>query len=262
VSIKEVLVARIEGKVAIITGGASGIGRATCLILAKEGAKVAVTDISDDAGKKVVSEVEKNGGVADYWHMNVTDEKEIEKVFADINTKYGRVDILVNNAGIAGPPKATHELTTEEWNKVIDINLKGVFFCTKYVYKYLKMAGGGSIVNMSSMLGLIGGEDPVYHASKGGVRLMTKSDASIYAKDNIRVNSVHPGYILTPLFESIGARNIKGAEAFFKELTSEIPLGRLGKPEDVAKGILFLASDESSYITGTELVIDGGYIVR
>ncbi len=253
---------RVKGKVAVVTGGASGIGKATCLLLAKEGANVAVTDISDDAGKEVVAEIKNNGGVANYWHMNVTNEKEVEKVFADVNNNYKRINILVNNAGIPGPPKATHELTTEEWDRVIDIDLKGVFFCTKYVIKYMQMSGGGSIVNMSSMLGLIGGEDPVYHAAKGGVRLMTKSDATNYAKDNIRANSVHPGYIFTPLLKVIGARNPKGAEAFFKETASDIPLGRLGTPEDVAKGILFLASDESSYITGTELIIDGGYILQ
>jgi len=253
---------RVKGKVAIVTGGASGIGRATCLLLAKEGARVAVTDINDEGGREVVAEIKNSRGLADYWHMNVTNEKEVEKVFADIRSQYKRIDILVNNAGIPGPPKATHELTTEEWDRVMDINLKGVFFCTKFVIQYMKMAGGGSIVNMSSMLGLIGGEDPVYHASKGGVRLMTKSDATIYARDNIRANSVHPGYILTPLFKGIAARNPKGSETFMKELSDSIPLGRLGTPEDVAKGILFLASDESSYITGTELIIDGGYILQ
>ncbi len=253
---------RVKGKVAIVTGGASGIGRATCLLLAREGARVAVTDINDADGEKVVAEIKNEDGLADYWHMDVTDEKEVERVFADIHKKCKRIDILVNNAGIPGPPKATHELTTKEWDRVMDINLKGVFFCTKYVIQYMKMAGGGSIVNMSSMLGLIGGEDPVYHASKGGVRLMTKSDATIYARDNIRANSVHPGYILTPLFKSVAKRNPKGAETFMKELANTIPLGRLGTPEDVAKGILFLASDESSYITGTELIIDGGYILQ
>ena len=253
---------RVKGKVAIVTGGASGIGRATCLLLAKEGSNVAVTDINDDAGREVITEIKNSGGVADYWHMNVTNEKEVEKVFAEINNKYGKINILVNNAGIPGPPKATHELTTEEWDRVMDINLKGVFFCTKYVFKYMQMAGGGSIVNMSSILGLIGGEDPAYHASKGGVRSMTKSDATIYAKDNIRANSVHPGYILTPLFRGVAARNPQGEEVFIKELTDTIPLGRLGKPEDIANCILFLASDESSYITGTELIIDGGYILQ
>jgi NAD(P)-dependent dehydrogenase (short-subunit alcohol dehydrogenase family) len=253
---------RVKGKVAIVTGGASGIGRATCLLFSKEGASVAVTDITDDAGREVVNEIVKSGGVAEYWHMNVTNEKEVDRVFSEINEKFGKINILVNNAGISGPPKATHELSVEEWDRVIQIDLKGVFLCTKYVIKYMQMAGGGSIVNMSSMLGLIGGEDPAYHAAKGGVRLMTKSDATIYAKDNIRANSVHPGYILTPLFKGVAARNPKGAETFMKELTEAIPLGRLGTPEDVSKCILFLASDESSYITGTEMIIDGGYILQ
>jgi NAD(P)-dependent dehydrogenase (short-subunit alcohol dehydrogenase family) len=252
---------RVKGKVALVTGGASGIGRATCLLLAREGASVAVTDITDDTGKAIVTEIKRNGGVADYWHIDVTSEKEVEKGFADIRKKFGKVNILVNNAGIPGLPKATHELSTEEWDKVINIDLKGVFFCTKYVIPYMKRAGGGSIVNLSSMLGIIGGEDPAYHAAKGGVRLLTKSDATNYAKDNIRVNSVHPGYISTPLFERVVARNPQGKEVFLEKLISGIPLGRLGKAEDVANLILFLASDESDYITGAEIIIDGGYIL-
>jgi NAD(P)-dependent dehydrogenase (short-subunit alcohol dehydrogenase family) len=253
---------RLRGKVAIITGGASGIGKATCLLFSREGASVAVTDINDDVGREVINEIKKGGGIVEYWHMDVTNEKEVDRVFSEIKEKFGKINILVNNAGIPGPPKATHELSVEEWDRVIQIDLKGVFLCTKYVIKYMQMAGGGSIVNMSSMLGLIGGEDPAYHAAKGGVRLMTKSDATIYAKDSIRANSVHPGYILTPLFKGVAARNPKGANTFMKELAEAIPLGRLGTPEDVAKGILFLASDESSYITGTEMIIDGGYILQ
>jgi NAD(P)-dependent dehydrogenase (short-subunit alcohol dehydrogenase family) len=253
---------RVKGKVAIVTGGAQGIGKATCLILAKEGASVAVTDLNDDGGKKVVEEIKKGGGVADFWHINVTHEKEVEQGFADIYRKYGKINILVNNAGISGYHKATHEITTEEWDRVIDVDLKGVYFCIKYGAPYIKKAGGGSIVNLSSMMGLIGGHDPVYHAAKGGVRLMTKSDATIYAADNIRVNSVHPGFIKTPLFEAISAKSEgKGSEPG-RDLVSGIPLGRLGVAEDVAKGILFLASDESSYITGSELVIDGGYSIQ
>jgi NAD(P)-dependent dehydrogenase (short-subunit alcohol dehydrogenase family) len=253
---------RVKGKVAIVTGGASGIGRATCLLLAREGASVAVTDINDDAGRKVVEEIKSSGGIADYWHIDVTREKEIEQGFADIHRKYGKINILVNNAGISGYHKATHEITTEEWDRVIDVDLKGVYFGIKYAAPYMKQAGGGSIVNLSSMMGLIGGNDPVYHAAKGGVRLLTKSDATNYAKDNIRENSVHPGFILTPLLESITARSGGGGDTAARGPSSAVPLGRLGKPEDVANGILFLASDESSYITGAELVIDGGYSIQ
>jgi NAD(P)-dependent dehydrogenase (short-subunit alcohol dehydrogenase family) len=254
---------RVKGKAAIVTGGASGIGRATCLLLAKEGASVAIADINDDLGRKVVEEIKSSSGVADYWHIDVTKEKEIEQGYANIYKKYGKVNILVNSAGIPGYNKATHEITTEEWDRVIDLDLKGVYFSIKYAVPYMKKSGGGSIVNLSSMLGLIGGDDPVYHAAKGGVRLLTKADATIYAPDNIRANSVHPGFIVTPLFEGLlASRGGGGVDDFSKGKGSSIPLGRLGKPEDVANGILFLASDESSYITGTELVIDGGYILE
>ena len=252
---------RVKGKVAVITGGASGLGEASAKLLAKEGARVAVTDIDDKNGKRVVDEIKGAGGAADFWHMNVTNEREVERTMAEINKKYGKINILLNSAGIPGYPKPTHETTAAEWDKVMDINLKGTFFCIKHAVPFILKSGPGSVVNISSMLGLIGGGDPVYHASKGGVRLMTKSDASVYAKDQIRFNSVHPGYILTPLFRGFGAKNPEGPEKFFQEMGSKVPLQRLGAAEDVANGVLFLASDESSYITGSELVIDGGYSI-
>lgn len=252
---------RMKGKVVIVTGGALGIGRADCIVLAREGARVAVCDIDDKAGKEVVDEIRKKGGTAEYWHMDVTNEKEIEKTFAAIHKKYGQINVLVNNAGIPGTGKPTHLNTEEEFEKVLNIDLKGVFRCTKHVYAYLKQAGGGSIINMSSMLGIIGGGDPVYHAAKGAVRLLTKGDAGIYAKDKIRVNSVHPGFILTPGFtEMINRRDPGMLDGFLKGCAEKTPLGRMGTPEDVANGILFLASDESSFVTGSELVIDGGVI--
>jgi len=251
---------RVKDKVAVVTGAAAGIGKATCLLLAQEGARVAVTDIDSNGVKAVAAEIEKNDGVADYWHMDVTDEKEVAGVITEIGDKYGKINILVNNAGTTGYPKATHELSTEEWEKIINIDLRGVFLCTKYCIPYIKKAGGGSIINISSILGIIGGGDPVYHAAKGGVRTLTKSDATIYASDNIRVNSVHPGNILTTGFQAMIDPAI--SDEFFKERASTIPLGRMGTPEEVANSILFLASDESSYITGIELVIDGGYIIR
>jgi NAD(P)-dependent dehydrogenase (short-subunit alcohol dehydrogenase family) len=159
---------------------------------------------------------------------------------------------------VPGYHKLTHETTSAEWDRVIDINLKGTFLCVKYAVPHiLKTGERGSVVNLSSMLGLIGGEDPVYHASKGGVRLLTKSDATGYAQYNIRFNSVHPGYIFTPLFRGFGEKSELGVEGFNKQMAAQIPIKRLGTAEDVANGILFLASDESSYITGSELVIDG-----
>lgn len=250
---------RVRGKVAIVTGGALGIGRAAGLLLAKEGARVAIADINDDEGKKAVDEIKKDGGEASYWQMDVTNEKEVEKVFGEIYRKYGQINILVNNAGIPGTGKPSDEMTEEEFERVLNIDLKGVFRCTKHAVPYMKKAGGGSIINMSSMLGIIGGGDPVYHAAKGGVRLLSKGDASVYAKDNIRVNSVHPGYILTPGFTGmIEKRDPEMLEGFLKSCAERTPLGRMGKPEDIANGILFLASDESSYMTGTELIMDGG----
>ena len=250
---------RVEGKVVVVTGGALGIGRETCLLLAKEGAKVAITDILDKEGQKLADEITKSGGIAKFWHLDVTNEKEVEKVYAEVFKEFGRLDATVNNAGIAGVDKPTHELTEDEWDATMNVNVKGVFFCTKHAIPYMRKSGGGSIVNLSSIYGLIGaGDIPAYHASKGAVRLMTKNDALIYAKDNIRVNSVHPGFIWTPLVEKLG----EGKPGFREHLDSLHPIGHIGEPIDVAYGILYLVSDESKFVTGSELVIDGGYTCK
>ncbi len=253
---------RLKGKVAIVTGGASGIGEATAKLFAKEGCKVAITDIDDKNGQRVIDEIANIGGTAGFWHMDVTKEKDIDKTFADVAKKYAKLDILVNSAGIPGLPKGTHDTTAAEWDRIMDINAKGTFLCVKYAVPYMLKNKGGSVVNLSSMLGLMGGMDPVYHASKGAVRLMTKSDAWFYAKDQIRFNSVHPGYIYTPLFAGFGKVAPEGADKFNAETAARIPQGRLGTGDDVANGILYLASDEASYVTGIELSIDGGYMVR
>ena len=254
---------RVGGKVAIVTGGASGIGRMTCLVLAKEGAKVAVVDINDEAGRKVVAEIESNGGSARFWHMDVTNAKEVEKTFADIYQAFGKINVLVNDAGINGVPVPVHEVKEEDWDKVININLKGPFHCTKFAVPYMLKGGGGSVINLSSFAGLVGvGGDAPYHASKGGVRLMTKTDAITYAKDNIRFNSVHPGAIRTPLLDGFIKGNAgDNVEEFTEGMASMFPLG-FGDPIDIANGILYLASDESKYVTGSELVIDGGYTAK
>jgi len=254
---------RVEGKVAIVTGGALGIGRAVCLELAKEGAKVAVTDIADDEGKKVVDEIQGFGGTAKYWHIDTASEDDVSSAFSDIEKEFGSIDVLVNNAGIAGVNKPTHEITKEEWDKVINVNVSGVFYCTKHAIPAMKKAGAGSIINLSSIYGMIGAADlPPYHASKGAVRLMSKNDALIYAKDKIRVNSVHPGFIWTPLVEQLGKESDEGVDAFRKQLDSLHPIGHVGESEDIAYGVLYLASDESKFVTGTELVIDGGYTAQ
>ena len=254
---------RVEGKVAVVTGGSSGIGKASCQILAKEGAKVAVTDIDDEKGKKVVEEIEKSGGTAMYWNLDTTDEDRVEQVFGEIEKEFGSLDVLVSNAGISGVDKPTHKITKEEWQKVIDVNLNGVFYCLKHAVISMKESGGGSIINLSSIYGIVGAPDlPPYHASKGAVRVMSKTDALLYAEDNIRVNSVHPGFIWTPLVEELGKKSPGGVEEFRKELDSLHPIGHVGEPEDIAYGILYLASDESKFVTGSELVIDGGYTAK
>ena len=250
---------RTENKVVIVTGGALGIGRETCLLLAKEGAKIAVTDVLDKEGQALVEEINQSGGEAKFWHLDVSDENEVERVYSEVFKEFGKLDSTVNNAGIAGVDKPTHELTEKEWDTVMNVNVKGVFFCTKHAIPYMQKSGGGSIVNLSSIYGMVGaGDIPPYHASKGAVRLMTKNDALIYAKDKIRVNSVHPGFIWTPLVEELG----KSKPEFRKQLDSLHPLGHVGESIDIAYGILYLVSDESKFVTGSELVIDGGYTCK
>ena len=253
---------RMEGKSAIVTGGALGIGRATCELLAREGAKVAILDLLDAEGNELADRIRRAGGTARYWRANVARESEIQRVFGEIAGAFGRIDVLVNNAGISGANKPTHELTEEEWDGVQAVNVKGVFFCTKHAVPWMLRAGGGSIVNLSSIYGLIGAPDvPPYHASKGAVRLMTKTDALLYAKQGIRVNSVHPGFIWTPMVENY--LKSQGDVAELRRGLDELhPAGRVGEPEEVAYGILYLSSDESKFVTGSELVIDGGYTAR
>jgi NAD(P)-dependent dehydrogenase (short-subunit alcohol dehydrogenase family) len=254
---------RVEGKVAIVTGGALGIGEACCLLLAKHGAKVAVTDIKDEKGKQLVSKIKEFSGEAEFWHMDTVNEEEVKNVISGVKNKFNKIDILVNNAGIAGVNKPTHEITSEEWDKVIAVNIKGVFFCTKYLIPFLLQNGSGSIINLSSIYGVISAPDiPPYHASKGAVREMTKTDALLYAKDKIRVNSVHPGFIYTPLVENLGKQQPEGLENFKQATAALHPLGHMGEPNDIAYGVLYLASDESKFVTGSELVIDGGYIAK
>jgi NAD(P)-dependent dehydrogenase (short-subunit alcohol dehydrogenase family) len=251
---------RVKNKAAIVTGSASGIGEATAKLLAAEGASVAIVDIKDDEGKRVAAEIKTAGGTAGFWHMDVSKEDEVKKTFADIYKKYGKLNILVNNAGIPGGRKPAFELEVEEWDRVMNTNLKGAFLCTKYASPYMIKSGGASIVNVASCYGIIGCDTPVYDTSKGGMRAMSKSDAIQLARFNIRVNSVHPGNIATPLFEKLVEKIGGGLEFTHEILGAMCPLDRMGRPEEIAYGILFLASDEASYVTATELVIDGGMI--
>ena len=254
---------RVEGKVALVTGGALGIGKACALLLANEGARVVVTDVKEAEGKAVANQIRSTGGQGLFIRHDVSSEPDWQRAIAQTLETFGRLDILVNNAGI-GTTSNIEEETLERWRFLTSINLDGVFLGTQYAIQAMKKNGGGSIINMSSILGLVGDANAAsYNASKGGVRLLTKSAALHAAKSglNIRVNSVHPGYIVTPMVEEV-LQASGNAEALQKYLESLHPLGRLGDPDDIAYGVLYLASDESRFVTGSELVIDGGYTAQ
>lgn len=251
---------RLEDKVAVVTGAAHGIGQAAAILMAKEGAKVAVSDVFDEEGEKVVDLIVRNGGEATYWHLDVSDEKEVETTMQQVYKKYGKLNVLVNNAGIAGANAPTDQISEEEWDLVMAVNVKGVFFCTKHAIPYMRKSGLSSIVNLSSIYGIVGAPDvPPYHASKGAVREMSKTDAMIYAPEQIRVNSIHPGFIWTPMVEGYLKESGGNMDEGKKAVDALHPIGHMGEPDDIAYGIVYLASDESKFVTGEELVIDGGY---
>lgn len=252
---------RVDGKVALITGGARGLGEATGRLMADEGATVILTDVLDAEGQALAEEIVAGGGAATYRHQDVTDEAAWSEVVNDIVAEHGRLDVVVNNAGIV--LDATVEDTTlDGWQKVNSINSEAVFLGTREAIRVMKDQDprGGSIVNISSIAGLVGIENlAAYNASKGAVRMFTKSAALHVAKSGykIRVNSVHPSYTWTPMVQHLGD-NTGDRDAFFDALGAMHPLGRPGAPMDVAYGVLYLASDESTWVTGSELVIDGG----
>ena len=259
---------RVQGKVALVTGGASGIGRGCAETLAAEGAVAVITDVQDDKGAEVVAAIEKAGGKAEYLRHDVTDEAAWEGVIAQVKDRHGRLDILVNNAGI-GIGGSILDMTLADWRRQTAVNLDGVFLGVKHAIPLMRATGdGGSIVNMCSVAGLKGAPTLAgYCATKGGVRLFTKAVAMecANAKDGIRVNSVHPGIIETPIWLSILNPANPGANAppdLDAMSAMAVPLGMKGLPQDIANGVLWLASDESRYVTGAELVIDGGLSVR
>jgi NAD(P)-dependent dehydrogenase (short-subunit alcohol dehydrogenase family) len=249
---------RLAGKVAFISGGARGMGAAEARLFAREGARVAIGDVLADEGRQVVEEISETGGEALFVPLDVTSESQWQTAIAAVVNRFGKLDILVNNAGV-GSHSMVEDTPAEEWDRVMDINAKGVFLGTKVAIPEMRRAGGGSIINISSQLGIVGVDNssPQYQASKGAVRLLTKATAIQYASDGIRANSVHPGPIITPMTEGTRAD-----EQRHQVTLSRIPLGRYGEPEDVAYGVLFLASDESSFMTGSELVIDGGWTAQ
>ena len=254
--------ARLQGKTVLITGAALGLGRATALRMAEEGASVAITDVLEREGAAFADELTDRGFTACFWRLDVSREADVAQVIDAAAARFGRLDILVNNAGVAGANKPTDQVTEAEWDFVQAINVKGVFFCTKHAIPHLRKSGGGSIINLSSIYGLVSAPDvPPYHASKGAVRLMTKTDALIYAPEKIRVNSIHPGFIWTPMVE--GYLQDQGDVQEGRHAVDALhPLGHVGEPDDIAWGCVYLASDEAKFVTGAELVIDGGYTAR
>lgn len=248
---------RVEGKVALVSGGARGIGAATAKLLAREGAAVVLADVLEADGRATEAEIAEAGGRATFMPLDVTDEDSWQQVIDATVSTYGKLDVVVNNAGISGRA-AVEETEEETWDRVMDVNGKGVFLGTKLAIPELRKAGGGSIINISSIYGIIGSEtSAAYHASKGAVRIFTKAAAIQYAAEGIRVNSVHPGFVDSPM--TAASHALPEVHNLRIERT---PLGRMGRPEDIAAGILYLASDESSFVTGSELVIDGGMTAR
>jgi|TARA_B100001750_G_scaffold218024_1_gene203810 NAD(P)-dependent dehydrogenase (short-subunit alcohol dehydrogenase family) len=249
---------RLKGKVAIITGGAHGMGAVEAVLFAKEGAKVVIADIREEDARKVEAEIAEVGGEAMVALLDVTKENQWERTIADVVARFGKLDILVNNAGISGSGEKDFG-SSQAWDQLMDVNAKSVFLGMKHAIPEMEKAGGGAIVNISSISGMVGQSyiHPGYNASKGAVRLVTKAAAVQHAKSGIRVNSVHPGS-MPPMLTS-GARGDGGSQ---DARMAAIPMGREGQPIEVANAVLFMASDEASYITGTELMVDGGYTAK
>lgn len=249
---------RLAGKVAAVTGGASGIGVAIVRVFAREGASVLILDIQDAAGEALAAEL---GERAAYRHADVRREADVRAAMAAARDRFGGLDVVVANAGVE-TPDAEVDTSEADWDQVMAVNAKGAFLCSKHAIPLLRERGGGSIINISSAFSFIGSAGyAAYHASKGAVCSLTKATAIAHAAANIRANSIHPGSIDTPMLRHLIDTSPDPAEAE-RRFTSYQPLGRLGRPEDIAYGALYLASDEGSFLTGSELVIDGGYIAR
>jgi NAD(P)-dependent dehydrogenase (short-subunit alcohol dehydrogenase family) len=244
----------LQGKVAIVTGGARGIGAATATALSNEDAFVLIADVIDDEGQALARKIARTGKCARYVHLDVTDEAQWARVVSDGVQEFGHLDILVNNAGI-GTMEDVEQETTAGWDKVIAVNQKGVWLGMKHAVPAMRASGGGSIVNVSSIFGAVGGfgGSVAYHATKGAVRLMTKNAAIRYAKERIRVNSIHPGFIDTPMLEQVKGTPVE------QMIVQNTPLGRLGRPEEIGDVIAFLCGPKASYMTGSEIYVDGGW---
>jgi NAD(P)-dependent dehydrogenase (short-subunit alcohol dehydrogenase family) len=254
---------RLDGKIAIVTGGAVGIGRACVQRMAEEGAKVAIFDVLEGEGQALASELTASGHDVGFWTVDVSNETAVKSAIDEAVARFGGLHVMVNNAGISGSALPTDQVTEAEWDRVQAVNVKGVFFGTKHAIPHLRTAGKGSIINLSSIAGLIGiGGIAPYHASKGAVRLMTKNDAITYAPEKIRVNSIHPAYTWTPMVENHLRANAPDLEAAKAAAGAAHPIGNMGEPDDIAWAVVWLASDEAKFVTGAEIVIDGGYTAR
>ena len=256
---------RLEGKVALISGGAHGVkgelmgfGGASAWLFVQEGARVVLGDIAVEDGERTAAQIRDEGGEALFVRLDVTSEEDWQAAIQATLSSFGRLDVLVNNAGTGGGGHTVEDTTEDNWDGQMNVHAKGVFLGTKHAIPEMRKVGGGSIINISSIYGIVGSPaSTAYHAAKGVIRIFTKSAAIQYAAENIRVNSVHPGFVTTPMT----------AERFQSEerraaLAGRIPMGRIGAPEEIARGIVYLASDESSYVTGAELVIDGGFTAQ
>ncbi|OGT35228.1 MAG: hypothetical protein A3F11_02165 [Gammaproteobacteria bacterium RIFCSPHIGHO2_12_FULL_37_14] len=258
---------RMKNKIVLITGAASGIGAATAKRLAAEGAIAIISDINETLGSQIAAEINSTGCLAEFLYLDVTDEVMWKTVFSHIETKYGRIDVLINNAGLLLHVPIT-EMLLADWHRLMAVNLDGVFLGTKHAIPLMKKSNGGNIVNVSSAAGIVGSATAAaYCASKGAVRLFTKAASLEYAKDNIRINSIHPGPIATSIFEKMDGwkdyvEQMGGEEYIWKAKANSTPLKRVGTPEEIANAILFLSSNESSYMTGCELIADGGFTAQ
>jgi NAD(P)-dependent dehydrogenase (short-subunit alcohol dehydrogenase family) len=250
---------RLEGKIALVTGGGSGIGQATALAFAREGAKVVVADILVEGGEATVSQIKNGGGDAIFVKTDVSQDAEVEAMVQKAVATYGRLDCAFNNAGIAGAAARTADYTQKQWDRVIGINLTGVWLCMKYEIAQMVKQGGGAIVNTASVAGLVGfRHGPAYVAAKHGVVGLTKTAALEYAKANIRVNAVCPGVIQTPMFE----RGLKVDPRIGETMSAREPIGRLGKPEEIAEAVVWLCSEAASFVTGLPMAVDGGWVAQ
>ena len=249
---------RLMGKVALISGGARGMGASEARLFAREGARVVIGDILEAEGRAIEADIQAKGGEALFVRLDVTDEADWDRAVTRTIERFERLNVLVNNAGV-GAVGRIEDTTAKDWDHVMDINAKGVFLGMKMAVPEMRKNGGGSIVNISSISGFVGQRivHMGYNASKGAVRLMTKAVAVQFARDNVRVNSVHPG-VMPPMRTS----KLTGDPEVRKKLINAIPMGRAGRVEEVANASLFLASDDASYITGTEIVVDGGYLAQ